>query len=226
MSDNKPNSFWSNLPRILGSLAALIGAIAGLLQLFPLNDGDDTVNPSPEKNKFFLEQPFHNPLDNENKIALHIDDDQNDINPDNNQPENNLIINNVEEEAQGNPIPVKNEELNNKEIQDENMEINLEEPEQEAIQKADPIIGWIYVGHFKSGTYGNTNTLELKSLPRESNIYQTNRDINLRKGYPTWPYIKFPDEIGIIKKGSSVKILHVEPKVGKKKVWAKIEFLK
>lgn len=84
--------------------------------------------------------------------------------------------------------------------------------------------GWLFVGHFKNNSWGNTNTLEIgNSLPNVGKKYTLTKDYWVNEDYPKAPLYTIPKAITMLEKGTIVEVTKLEEDIGFNKVWVEIK---
>ncbi|MEM5550102.1 hypothetical protein WNY63_05085 [Pseudoalteromonas neustonica] len=84
--------------------------------------------------------------------------------------------------------------------------------------------GWVYVGYFNgSGQPNGPTNLQVKNVSEIKGTLLTRSTLNVRSGYPTFPFYRLYSAIDTVKAGESVEIIR-KVETGSEKYWALIEY--
>ena len=84
--------------------------------------------------------------------------------------------------------------------------------------------GWVYVGYFdNSGLPNGPTNLMVNNKSEIKGVLQTRSTLNVRSGYPTFPFYKLYAPIDNVAAGESVKVIK-SIETGVEKYWALIEY--
>ena len=85
--------------------------------------------------------------------------------------------------------------------------------------------GWVYLGSFADGKWID-RLIEISEylIPEVSKSYVVLPDsIGVRAGKPSFPLYQLKPRIGFANKGDLIKIIAIDPDLGRNRVWAKVQ---
>jgi hypothetical protein len=85
-------------------------------------------------------------------------------------------------------------------------------------------VGWIYAGQYIE-TWMSTNLQIGPGLPVVGEVYFAANAVAIREGKPSFPFYRLKKRVGTVNKVTKVRVLEIDPDVGRNRVWLRIETL-
>ncbi len=84
--------------------------------------------------------------------------------------------------------------------------------------------GWIYAGQYED-TWIATNLQIGSGLPVTGEKYIAAKAVAIRADKPSFPFYRMKKRVGTVNKEGTIKVIEIDPNVGRNRVWLRIETL-